>query len=51
MAHGGIRLFRNPRKARKIDARGQTVIDLPIEGDAVVVHLSAFETTLVEILF
>jgi len=46
-----IRCFRTPTRARKTDAGGGTIVDLPIEGDAVIVHLSAFETTLVELLF
>lgn len=51
LAQASIRCFRTPRSARKADATGSTIIDLPIEGDQVIVHLSAFETVFIELLF
>lgn len=50
-ARASIRSFLTPSRARKTDANGATIVDLPIEGDAILVHLSAFETTLIELQF
>ncbi|MFO1023173.1 MAG: hypothetical protein U0903_21155 [Planctomycetales bacterium] len=46
-----LRFVYTPLRGRKTDGEGMTVIDLPVEGDALVVHLSAFEIAWVEAYF
>jgi hypothetical protein len=46
-----LRCFRAPRSARQRDFRGRTLHELSIEGDAVLVDLSAHEIADVEIEF
>lgn len=46
-----VRCFRTPTRARRRDFAGKTVARLPIEGDAIVVDLSAHEIADVEIGF
>jgi alpha-mannosidase len=40
---GRLRLFRNPSFARQVDFQGETIIDLTIEDDAVLVDLTPHE--------
>jgi alpha-mannosidase len=46
-----LRCFRRPTFARKCDFRGQTISDLLIEGDAVMIDMTAFEVIDVELRF
>jgi alpha-mannosidase len=43
--------FKTPRRARQRDFQGQTLAQLPIEDDAVVVSMNAYEIADVELLF
>ena len=44
-----IRFFRNPTWARQIDFQGELVIDLSLDGDAVLVDLTPNELARVEV--
>jgi alpha-mannosidase len=46
-----VRAFRTPRRARQRDFAGKTIMELPVEGDAVVVDLGAYEMVEVELLW
>jgi len=43
-----LRAFRPPVHARQIDAAGNTILELPIEGDKIVMHLAEYEWIFVE---
>ena len=44
-----IRFFRNPTWARQVDFQGELVIDLSIDGDAVLVDLTPTELARLEV--
>ncbi len=44
-----LRLFRNPTWARQTDFQGDSIVDLPVEGDAVLVDLTPRELARVEV--
>jgi alpha-mannosidase len=44
-----LRLFRNPTRARQADFQGETVIDLAIDGDAVLVDLTPHELARIDV--
>ena len=44
-----LRFFRNPTWARQIDFQGETIIDLSVDGDAVLVDLTPNELARVEV--
>jgi len=44
-----LRCFRNPTWARQTDLNGEVVIDLPIDGDAVLIDLTPHELARVEV--
>jgi alpha-mannosidase len=44
-----LRLFRNPSRARQADFHGETVIDLTIDGDAVLVDLTPHELARIDV--
>ena len=44
-----IRFFRNPTRARQIDFQGELVIDLSLDGDAVLIDLTPNELARVEV--
>jgi alpha-mannosidase len=44
-----LRLFRNPTRARQVDFQGDTVIDLAIDGDAVLVDLTPHELARIDV--
>jgi alpha-mannosidase len=44
-----FRVFRNPTWARQTDFQGDLIVDLPVEGDAVLVDLAPHELARVEI--
>ncbi len=44
-------MFRTPRRARQRDFAGKTIMELPVEGDAVVVDLGPYEMVEVELLW
>ena len=46
-----VRCFRPPARARQRDFLGKTITELTIEGDAVLVDLTAYELADVEIRF
>ena len=46
-----LRCFRQPTFARKRDLRGETISELLIEGDAVVIDMTAYEIVDVELRF
>jgi alpha-mannosidase len=46
-----LRCFRTPRKARQRDFTGQTIYELAIDGDAVLVDLTSFEIADIEVRF
>ena len=46
-----LRCFRKPTYARKRDFRGQTIEELEIEGDAVIIELTQYEIIDVELRF
>lgn len=46
-----LRCFRQPVSARKRDFRGETISELNLDGDAVVIQMSAFEVADVELRF
>lgn len=46
-----LRCFRRPTFARKRDFRGETIAELPISGDAVIIDIAAYEIADVELRF
>jgi alpha-mannosidase len=44
-----LRLFRNPASARQVDFQGETLIDLSIQDDAVLIDLTPHELACVEV--
>jgi len=46
-----LRCFKSPVSARQRDFQGKTVVELPIEEDAVLVEMSLYEIAEIEILF
>lgn len=46
-----LRCFRQPIRARKRDFLGNTLRELPIEGDAVMIEMSAYEVVEIELRF
>ena len=46
-----LRCFRRPTFARKRDFRGETISELVIEGDAVLIEMTAYEIVDVELRF
>jgi alpha-mannosidase len=46
-----VRAFRTPRRARQRDFVGKTILELPVEGDAVIVDLGPYEMVEVELLW
>jgi alpha-mannosidase len=44
-----LRLFRNPARARQADFQGETVIDLAVDGDAVLVDLTPHELARIDV--
>jgi alpha-mannosidase len=44
-----LRLFRNPTSARQVDFLGETVIDLSIQDDAVLIDLTPHEVARIEV--
>ena len=44
-----LRTFRNPSWARQVDFQGEVVVDLPIDGDAVLVDFTPYELARVEV--
>jgi alpha-mannosidase len=44
-----LRLFRNPTRARQVDFQGETIIDLTVQDDAVLVDLTPHELARVEV--
>jgi alpha-mannosidase len=46
-----LRCFRTPKTARQRDFTGQTIYELAIDGDAVLVDLTSFEIADIEIRF
>ena len=44
-----LRCFRNPSWARQTDMNGEVIVDLPIDGDAVLIDLTPHELARVEI--
>jgi alpha-mannosidase len=46
-----LRCFRTPRSARQRDLTGQTIYELAIDGDAVLIDLTSFEIADIEIRF
>jgi alpha-mannosidase len=46
-----LRCFRSPKAARQRDFTGQTIYELAIDGDAVLVDLTSFEIADIEIRF
>jgi alpha-mannosidase len=46
-----LRSFKTPRRARQRNFVGKTLAPLPIEDDAVVVNMTAYEIADVELLF
>ena len=45
-----LRLFRNPSQARQVDFQGDTIIDLTIQDDTVLIDLTPFEVARVEVM-
>lgn len=46
-----LRCWKSPVSARQRDFQGKTVVDLPVEGDAILVEMSQYEIAEIEILF
>jgi len=46
-----LRCFRTPKTARQRDFQGQTIYELAIDGDAVLIDLTAFEIADIEVRF
>jgi alpha-mannosidase len=46
-----LRCFKTPRRVRQRDFTGRTLAALPIEGDAAIVNMTAYEIADVELLF
>ncbi|WP_339727744.1 hypothetical protein [uncultured Gimesia sp.] len=46
-----LRCFKSPVSARQRDFHGKTVVELPIEEDAVLIEISQYEIAEIEILF
>jgi alpha-mannosidase len=46
-----LRCFRTPVRARQRDLKGQTIYELAIDGDAVLVDLTSFEIADIEVRF
>jgi alpha-mannosidase len=44
-----LKLFRNPARARQADFQGETVIDLTVDGDAVLVDLTPHELARIDV--
>ncbi len=44
-----VRFFRNPTWARQIDFQGELIIDLTLDGDAVLIDLTANELARIEV--
>jgi alpha-mannosidase len=44
-----VRLFRDPTYARQIDFNGEVIMDLPIDGDAVLVDLTPHELARIDV--
>jgi alpha-mannosidase len=45
-----IRFFRSPTSARQVDFQGEHIVDLSIDGDAVLIDLTAHELALLEVI-
>ncbi len=50
-ARGRIRFFRNPTWARQCDFQGEAVVDLNVDGDAVLLDLMPNELARIEVSF
>jgi alpha-mannosidase len=48
-ARGRLRTFRNPSWAKQTDFQGGVIVDLPVEGDTVMVDLTPHEVARVEV--
>jgi alpha-mannosidase len=48
-ARGRLRTFKNPSWSRQTDLQGNVVVDLPVEGDTVLVDLTPHEVARVEV--
>lgn len=46
-----LRCWKSPVSARQRDFHGKTVVDLPVEGDAILVEMSQYEIAEIEIQF
>jgi alpha-mannosidase len=46
-----LRCFRDPAWARQVDFQGQVMVDLPIDGDAVLIDLTPHEMARFELAF
>jgi len=46
-----LRFFRNPTRARQCDFHGEAVVDLSVDGDAVLLDLISNETARIEVSF
>ena len=44
-----LRLFRNPSWARQVDFQGDTIIDLTIQEDAVLIDFTPYELVRIEV--
>jgi alpha-mannosidase len=44
-----LRMFRNPLGARQVDFLGETIVELSIDGDAVLVDLTPHELARIEV--
>jgi alpha-mannosidase len=44
-----LRTFRNPSWARQVDFQGEVIVDLPVDGDAVLVDFTPYEVARIEV--